>query len=254
MENPTRPLDHYAALHISPDATEAEIIKAAKKRRIETHPDKYAGQNLTREELDAITTRAQRVGRAADVLCDANARREYDQELALWKAWQKSHGHEAAPSRAPSQSSRRDEGRKMSNLFKRHKDEHRGRNAAEADEEFRAPRPSTSTPARAETFRQDRDAGRQDRYAPRQERDSARADRDAPRQHRDSDRQDRQDPPAREKAGIPLSHIIRSANLEDLKRAGSARKSSRHGGEQKVRFEQNVRFASDAKSRDGPYR
>ena len=88
MENSTPPLDHYAALNISHNATEAEIIKAARKRRIETHPDKFAGKFYTQKEADAINTRAQNVGLAADVLCDATARRRYDGEMAQWKAWQ----------------------------------------------------------------------------------------------------------------------------------------------------------------------
>ena len=181
MENTTPPLDHYAALRVSPTATEAEIVKAAKKRRIETHPDKYAGKSLTRKEIDAITYRAQCVGLAADILCDVTARSEYDRELARWKSWQKSqprpaepplkesartrhatptssskpdHRHDTTPNRVPSQSSRRGEKVIMSDLLRR---------AAEAEKATHAPRPSASDRPRTNASRQDRGSVRQDR-------------------------------------------------------------------------------------------
>ena len=80
------PPDHYAVLEILPTATTAEILKAAKKKRIETHPDKFSGQNLAPSEVDRIVERAKNVGLAADALSDPETKRKYDQKVADWKA------------------------------------------------------------------------------------------------------------------------------------------------------------------------
>ena len=271
MGHTTRLRDHYAALHVSPDATEAEIIKAAKKRRIETHPDKFAGKSLTQEEIDKINYRAQCVGLAADILCDPTARKEYDLERAQWH---KSHKSAEQPAKESSSTRRRSASVKMSDIF----NQFRKGSAAQADEAPHAPRPSASARPRADTFREDRHAPRQDRDAPRQDRDTSREDRYAPPQDTDTPREDprvprlardahpqrrdstRQEPRDARRAptqnsGQASRHIIGSLYVKGLERAPrSDRKSSRHGVERKVRFEQNVRFAPSTKMEDGDQR
>lgn len=96
------PRDLYAVLGVSPTATEAEIKKAAKKMRIETHPDKFNERNLAPAEVDAIHERAKLVGQAADVLCDPEARREYAARLAREKMQRAAAGRFAQAGHAAS--------------------------------------------------------------------------------------------------------------------------------------------------------
>jgi curved DNA-binding protein CbpA len=65
--------------------TQAELVKAARKKRIETHPDKFSGRNISPAEVDAIIETSKTVGHAADILCDPAARAKYDGETATWK-------------------------------------------------------------------------------------------------------------------------------------------------------------------------
>ncbi|KAI4162693.1 MAG: hypothetical protein LQ342_003739 [Letrouitia transgressa] len=74
-------LNFYDRLGISPYASQFEISKAARMKRIKTHPDKVKREGMTDIELAAIDTRAKAVGEAADVLGDERKRREYDRRL-----------------------------------------------------------------------------------------------------------------------------------------------------------------------------
>lgn len=75
------PQNFYDRLGISPYASQFEISKAARMKRIKTHPDKVKREGMTDIELAAIDTRAKAVGEAADVLGDERKRREYDRRL-----------------------------------------------------------------------------------------------------------------------------------------------------------------------------
>lgn len=75
-------VDYYALLGISRGATQAEVLKAAKKKRIETHPDRHSGQYISPLMFDAMVERAMLVGQAADVLGDSSKRLKYDQRPA----------------------------------------------------------------------------------------------------------------------------------------------------------------------------
>lgn len=80
--------DHYATLNVSRNLPQPEMEKAAKKRRIEVHPDKLAKlTGLSPEErvLKEAEAEAKEVGCAADVLSVAESRQEYDRELLKWE-------------------------------------------------------------------------------------------------------------------------------------------------------------------------
>ena len=73
----------YAILALSPEATQAEIIRAARRRRIQVHPDKLKTAGMAQEDIDRIEDEAQEVGLAADTLCDEVSRGEYDRAVRL---------------------------------------------------------------------------------------------------------------------------------------------------------------------------
>lgn len=78
-------LDFYALLGVSRWATQAEVQKAARRKRIETHPDGLSGRNVSSLMFEALVERAKIVGQAADVLCDPLTRLKYDnQQAAFW--------------------------------------------------------------------------------------------------------------------------------------------------------------------------
>ena len=58
--------DHYATLRVEPLATEEEIKSAAKRRRVEVHPDKLKKPGMSASELAKIDDAAAKVGLAAD--------------------------------------------------------------------------------------------------------------------------------------------------------------------------------------------
>ena len=70
--------DYYAILGISSRASPDEIAKAARKMRIETHPDKLKTPGMSAREEKKIDERAAGVGQAADVLMDSAQKRAYD--------------------------------------------------------------------------------------------------------------------------------------------------------------------------------
>lgn len=63
--------DNYVLLGVPPTASDEELRAAAKRRRVEVHPDRHLGDA-------AALTLAQAVNAAADVLCDPRQRRLYD--------------------------------------------------------------------------------------------------------------------------------------------------------------------------------
>ncbi|KAL8933251.1 MAG: hypothetical protein Q9216_006452, partial [Gyalolechia sp. 2 TL-2023] len=70
--------DFYGCLNINPSSTHADIAQAARKRRIEVHPDKLKKPSMTDAELERIDQVAMQVGWAADVLLDPEKRAKYD--------------------------------------------------------------------------------------------------------------------------------------------------------------------------------
>ena len=68
----------YTLLGVNFGSTQQEILKAARRKRVEVHPDRFSSRNLSPEEEVRINERAKMVGHAADILCDGNARARYD--------------------------------------------------------------------------------------------------------------------------------------------------------------------------------
>lgn len=64
--------DYYASLGVSKNATEAEIKKAYKKKAMEYHPDKNAGDKKAEAKFKEINEAYQTLG-------DATKRKNYDQ-------------------------------------------------------------------------------------------------------------------------------------------------------------------------------
>lgn len=75
--------DHYGTLGISMQATAFEIKKAAKEKRILSHPDKFKKSGMSSRELKKIDEWASAVGQAADVLTDPEQKRVYDRAWRL---------------------------------------------------------------------------------------------------------------------------------------------------------------------------
>lgn len=73
--------DLYKSLKVSPDVSHDEIVHAARKRRIEVHPDRRKLPGMSPSELSRIDNEAQEVGLAADTLCDEVSREKYDKAL-----------------------------------------------------------------------------------------------------------------------------------------------------------------------------
>lgn len=81
----TPPPPHYQLLGISFDATAAEIEKAAKEKRVATHPDRLKRKGgLTDAQMVEIDELAKRVGCAADVLMDPGKKAVYDLNFLVW--------------------------------------------------------------------------------------------------------------------------------------------------------------------------
>ncbi|KAL9609732.1 MAG: hypothetical protein Q9167_005521 [Letrouitia subvulpina] len=78
------PPNHYATLGLEPNASMQEIKLAAKKKRIEKHPDKLK-IGKSQEECAKIDHEAAQVGMAADVLTKPTEKSEYDEEIRKWK-------------------------------------------------------------------------------------------------------------------------------------------------------------------------
>lgn len=81
----TLPPNHYATLDILSTSSPSSVEKAARLKRIATHPDRLKRQpGLSAHDLDAIDIRAKNVGFAAEVLKDAGLRQKYDLVYRQW--------------------------------------------------------------------------------------------------------------------------------------------------------------------------
>jgi len=63
---------------MSPQASEQDAKQTARKRRIETHPDKLKRVGMSKEEEEVIDEQSKLVGYAADIVVDPDKRRKYD--------------------------------------------------------------------------------------------------------------------------------------------------------------------------------
>lgn len=70
-----KPIDYYAILSISPDATQQQIRDAYKKAALKSHPDRVPSDS---PERPARTKEFQRINDAYYTLSDASRRRDYD--------------------------------------------------------------------------------------------------------------------------------------------------------------------------------
>ncbi|KAI4128037.1 MAG: hypothetical protein LQ338_002928 [Usnochroma carphineum] len=70
----------YGLLRVHPFSTQEQIARAARKRRIEVHPDKLKKPGMTDLELGKIDETAMEIGYAADLLLDPEKRAKYDRE------------------------------------------------------------------------------------------------------------------------------------------------------------------------------
>ena len=75
------PPDFYAILKISHLATDDQIRSAAKRRRVEVHPDRLKRPGMSESEMNEIDKMAARVGEASDVLLNPEQRLKYDSQL-----------------------------------------------------------------------------------------------------------------------------------------------------------------------------
>ena len=73
--------DFYAILKISHLATDDQIRSAAKRRRVEVHPDRLKRPGMSESEMDEIDAAAARVGQASDVLLNPEQKLKYDSKL-----------------------------------------------------------------------------------------------------------------------------------------------------------------------------
>ena len=73
--------DFYAILKISHLATDDQIRSAAKRRRVEVHPDRLKRLGMSESEMDEIDAAAARVGQASDVLLNPDQKLKYDSKL-----------------------------------------------------------------------------------------------------------------------------------------------------------------------------
>ena len=72
--------DHYLTLGISPLASAEEIKTAAKRKRVEVHPDRLKKAGMDESELAKIDAVAAKVGQAAEVLQNAEQKLKYDRQ------------------------------------------------------------------------------------------------------------------------------------------------------------------------------
>ncbi|RNF11826.1 DnaJ chaperone protein [Trypanosoma rangeli] len=69
-------MNYYDILGVTRDATEQQIRQKYKRKALELHPDR-AGRNQTPEEMELFKV----MTKAQEVLCDAEERAKYDEEL-----------------------------------------------------------------------------------------------------------------------------------------------------------------------------
>ncbi len=75
------PPNHYRTLGIDPSSPHEDILRAAKRKRIETHPDRFTKDALSPKRLAHLVETSKNVGWAASVLCDPSERQKYDAEM-----------------------------------------------------------------------------------------------------------------------------------------------------------------------------
>lgn len=80
VKTQAQPKDLYAILGVTPESSHEDIEKAAKKRRIECHPDRLKRNGMANVELELIDERAKEVGGAAEVLLHPRRRARYDRK------------------------------------------------------------------------------------------------------------------------------------------------------------------------------
>jgi len=78
------PPNHYRTLGIDPSSPHEEILRAARSKRIKTHPDRFTKDALSSERLVQVVEASKNVGWAANVLCDPSERQKYDAEMEIW--------------------------------------------------------------------------------------------------------------------------------------------------------------------------
>lgn len=83
---PPAPTDIYAILQIHPRCSDDEAKRAARQRRIDTHPDKLKKEDMSKIETDTNDEMAKLVGFAADIVSDPARRRKHDGEVWRWRA------------------------------------------------------------------------------------------------------------------------------------------------------------------------
>ncbi|KAL8627841.1 hypothetical protein Q9189_006462 [Teloschistes chrysophthalmus] len=74
--------DFYALFDLSPSASQTEIERAVRKKRIEVHPNRLRRPGMSSDDQAWIDGQARFVGDAAEVLVDVGKRREYDESRA----------------------------------------------------------------------------------------------------------------------------------------------------------------------------
>ena len=80
-----RPVNIYAILGIHPQSTYEEARRAAKQRRVDTHPDKLKRACRSEAERNEIDEMAKLVGFAADIVLDPTKRLAYDEAMREWR-------------------------------------------------------------------------------------------------------------------------------------------------------------------------
>ncbi|KAL8970958.1 MAG: hypothetical protein Q9197_003537 [Variospora fuerteventurae] len=73
--------DLYSCLGLSVWSPQEEVVQAARRKRIEVHPDRVKKADMTDDDLQRVDEIAKEVGQAADILSDPVKRVKYDADL-----------------------------------------------------------------------------------------------------------------------------------------------------------------------------
>ncbi|KAL8832404.1 MAG: hypothetical protein Q9191_000276 [Dirinaria sp. TL-2023a] len=79
------PPDHYRTLGIDPSIPHNQLLMLVKRKRCETHPDRFMKRNLSPAQMENVIATAKNVGWAADILSDQIKRRQHDLVLQSWQ-------------------------------------------------------------------------------------------------------------------------------------------------------------------------
>ena len=82
--------DHYATLSLEHLTSAHEIKLAAKRRRVEVHPDRLKKAGMSESECGEIDAAAAKVGQAAEILLNPEQKEKYDRK---WQAAQNGFVH-----------------------------------------------------------------------------------------------------------------------------------------------------------------